>query len=70
MTVIVDANILISAILNPRGSISEILRYQSNKIDFAAPLFIKEEIDFHQKRLCIESDMSPAYFFRCCKDLL
>ncbi|MES1222465.1 MAG: PIN domain-containing protein [Bacteroidota bacterium] len=62
MTVIVDANILISAILNPKGKISEILRYQSNKIDFAAPLFIKDEVNSHQKRLSIESGMSTAYF--------
>jgi predicted nucleic acid-binding protein len=62
MTVIVDSNIVISAILNPKGKPTHILLQESGKIDFTAPLFLKQEIYRHKKRLCIEADMTEEYF--------
>ncbi len=43
MIVVVDANIIVSAIINPQGIIPFLLFNASDKIDFVVPQFIIEE---------------------------
>ena len=52
MKIIVDANIVFSAILNNKGKIGEILINSENKLEFIAPHFLKIEIDKHLSKLC------------------
>jgi len=50
MRVIVDANIIFSAILNTDSKIGDILLNSHNIFEFVAPRFLKEEIrKYHQK---------------------
>lgn len=52
MTVIVDANIIFSAILNPSRQISSILtRSLKNDIIFVSPNFLRQELFKHRPRL-------------------
>ena len=48
MVVVVDANIIVSAIINPQGVIPFSLFNATDKIDFVIPQFIIEEIELHQ----------------------
>jgi predicted nucleic acid-binding protein len=52
MRIIVDANIIFSAILNTNGKIGDVLLNSPNIFEFVAPRFLKEEIKkYHQKIL-------------------
>ena len=55
MTIIVDANILISAIINPDTFIGTTLLTQNNKVDYVLPAFASEEAIIHKKRICRKS---------------
>jgi len=61
MIVIIDANIIISGIINPYGPIPEIL-LQNPGIDFIVPDYALEEIALHKLRICKETN-TPAPFF-------
>jgi len=52
MKIIVDANIVFSAILNSKGKIGEILINSNSKIEFIAPNFLKTEIAKHYQKIC------------------
>jgi predicted nucleic acid-binding protein len=52
MKIIVDANIVFSAIFNSKGKIGEILINSNSKIEFIAPNFLKTEIAKHFQKIC------------------
>jgi predicted nucleic acid-binding protein len=62
MTVIVDANILISVIINPISSIAEIILLKGDKIDFVIPEFTLEEINLHKSKICKHAGISASHF--------
>jgi predicted nucleic acid-binding protein len=49
--VVVDTNIVFSGILNPEGTISDLLLNSSNNFDFFAPTAIIQELEKHHKKL-------------------
>ena len=51
MILVVDTNIVFSGILNPEGSISDLLLNSSNSFDFFAPTVIIQELEKHHKKL-------------------
>ena len=73
MTVIVDANIVFSAILNTNGKIGDILINSIGIIDFIAPDFLRSEIRKHQIRLAKISKLSVDKIleseFLVCRDI-
>ena len=60
MRIIVDANIMFSAILNTDGKIGDILLNSHNIFEFIAPRFLKEEIRKHHKKIIDISGYSNA----------
>lgn len=50
MIVITDSNIIISALISPSGVVSSIFKEKSN-FQFTAPDFLKDEIDFHWRKI-------------------
>lgn len=63
MNIVVDTNIIFSGILNPEGTISDILLNSSDIFDFFAPTDIIIELEKHHKKLLkisgyTESDLS------------
>jgi predicted nucleic acid-binding protein len=71
--VIVDANIVFSAILNSNGKIGDVLINSSHTFDFIAPEFLRKEIYRHYKRLCKISGLSEEQVreaeFQVCKHI-
>lgn len=51
MIVVVDTNIVFSGILNPEGTISDLLLNSSDNLDFFAPTAIILELEKHHKKL-------------------
>ena len=51
MIVVVDTNIVFSGILNPEGTISDLLLNSSNNFNFFAPTAIIQELEKHHKKL-------------------
>ncbi len=62
MVVIVDANILISAILNINGRIADLIFSNSSTIDFVVPAFIQTEVKAKQKKICSENNLTIGQF--------
>lgn len=52
MTIIIDANILISAAINPESFIGTTLLVQNPNVDFVLPAFANEEALIHKSRIC------------------
>ncbi len=69
MIVVVDANIIISGIINPYGLIPQIL-LQNPKIDFIVPDYALEEISLHKARICKETKMQAPDFDKLQEKLL
>lgn len=59
MITIVDANIIISAIISPKGTESKILT-DKNKIQFSAPDFLLEEVTNHIDKIANITDLSKS----------
>lgn len=55
MRIIVDANIIFSAILNTDGKIGDVLLNSHNIFEFIAPRFLKDEIRKYQKKILLIS---------------
>jgi predicted nucleic acid-binding protein len=53
MILVVDANIVFSSILKPKGIVASILLDSENGLIFLAPDFLKAEIKKHTPRLCV-----------------
>lgn len=51
MNVIVDTNILFSAILSPKGKIHDLLLNSETAFSFFAPVFLIEELEQHHVKL-------------------
>lgn len=62
MTIVVDANILLSAIINPHGFIARLLFSNYKNIDFVIPEFAIQEISLHKTRICKESEIEISLF--------
>ena len=62
MKVIVDTNILFSGILNPVGTISDLLMYSDDTFTFYAPHFILEELNTHRLKILRLSGLSDKEF--------
>jgi len=60
MRVIVDANIIFSAILNTDGKIGDVLLNSQNIYEFIAPRFLKDEIRKYQKKILLISGYSNS----------
>jgi predicted nucleic acid-binding protein len=62
MTIIVDTNIIISASLNARGELFQILTDTYKDLDFATPDFALKEIVKHQTEICKKLKRSLLVF--------
>lgn len=71
--VIVDANIVFSAILNSNGKIGDLLINASPDINFIAPDFLRHEIAKHYNKLCkiagLSLDQVKEAEFMICRDV-
>jgi predicted nucleic acid-binding protein len=71
--IIVDANIVFSAILNSDGKIGDLLINSQRNLEFIAPDFLRVEIRKHHQRLSKISGMSLGNVreseFQVCKDI-
>jgi predicted nucleic acid-binding protein len=62
MTIVVDANILISAIVNPDSFIGITLLTQNNNVDYVLPSFAIEEALIHKERICKTLQIDKSFF--------
>jgi predicted nucleic acid-binding protein len=69
MKIVVDTNVIISAILHPSGKIGELLMYAQKEFQFYAPYLVKDEIKRHQAKLLLLSQMNNDDF-EIVKDLI
>ena len=73
MKIIVDANIVFSAILNTNGKIGDLLINSKEHFDFIAPDFLRREIRKHYARLCkisgLSIDQVQESEFQVCSDI-
>lgn len=61
--IIVDSNIVFSAILNINSRIAQILLTSDNFLDFYAPKYIREEIITHQQKIKNIAGLNDEEFF-------
>jgi len=73
VTIIVDANIVFSAILNTKGQFGDLLINSGSQFRFLAPDFLRQEIRKHHRRLASLSGMTLAQVqeaeFNVCHDI-
>ena len=73
MKIIVDANIVFSAILNTNGKIGDLLINSKEHFEFIAPDFLRGEIRKHYTRLCkisgLSIDQVQESEFQVCSDI-
>lgn len=73
MKVVVDANIIFSAILNSNGKIGDLLINSKEKINFIAPDYLQHEIFKHYAKLSKLSGLTPIQLRKSeiliCKDI-
>jgi predicted nucleic acid-binding protein len=62
MTIIIDANILISGIIKPYGQITKLIYFKRPEIDFVIPEYALEEIARHKVRICKETKTTSLQF--------
>ena len=62
MIIIVDANILISGIINPHGTIKSLLLNTNNSIELIVPEFAIIEIGLHKNKICSAASITPEIF--------
>ncbi|WP_310991787.1 PIN domain-containing protein [Aequorivita marina] len=58
MKIVVDTNIIFSAILSPEGTISDLLLNSFETFDFYAPTFVLDELKTHQNKILQISGLS------------
>jgi predicted nucleic acid-binding protein len=51
VTIVIDTNIIISAILSDKGEIGELLMSKTEKLEFFAPEFLLDELNNHQAKI-------------------
>jgi len=57
MILITDSNILVSALIKPKGTTASILKQKSN-LQFTAPDYIFEELKEHWNKVVASSDLT------------
>lgn len=62
MTLIIDSNILISAALNAKSELFNLITSSHFKIDFVTPEFSLSEIRLHKKRICQNAKIDIKLF--------
>lgn len=62
MTIVADANIIISGIINPYSTISELILLENPNMDLVTPEYAIEEIIFHKAKICKEAKVSASQF--------
>ena len=62
MTIVVDANIILSGIINPYSLIGVLLIEEIPSVDFITPAFALTEIKLPKERICTKSKISPQVF--------
>ena len=62
MIIIVDANILISGIINPHGTIKSLLLNTNNSIELIVPEFAIIEIGLHKNKICSTASITSEIF--------
>ena len=62
MIIIVDANILISGIINPHGTIKSLLLNNNNSIELIIPEFAIIELRLHKNKICKTASIAPEIF--------
>ena len=60
MRIIVDANIIFSAILNTNGKIGDLLLNSPNIFEFIAPRYLKDEIRKYHNKIMLLSGYSNS----------
>ena len=60
MKVVVDTNIIFSALMRTNSKMGEIFFNQNRKVEFFAPELLKIEIDRYFVKLCNSSKLSPS----------
>lgn len=51
MKIVVDTNIIFSGLLNPNGTISDLLLNSSDTFNFYTPTYLLDELENHKKKL-------------------
>lgn len=60
MKIVVDTNIIFSAILNPNGTLGDILLNSFGKFDFFSPTFVLQELNNHKEKMLKISGYSES----------
>lgn len=70
MIVIVDANIVITGIINPYGPIPLLISLYNSTIDFVIPEYAIEEINLHKQKICKLTNTFSTLFEKLKNDIL
>ncbi|HJP63109.1 MAG TPA: PIN domain-containing protein [Mucilaginibacter sp.] len=62
MKVIVDTNIVFSAILNSRGKIGELLLNKPADVEYLSPAFLLEELELHTEKILRIANLSDLEY--------
>ncbi|MGZ3777300.1 MAG: PIN domain-containing protein [Mucilaginibacter sp.] len=62
MKIIVDTNIVFSAILNSHGKIGELLLNKPTEVQFLSPNFLLEELTFHSGKIIRLSNLNKVEY--------
>ena len=62
MKIIVDTNVVFSAILSPSGKIGQILIYGRKQFEFYAPNLVKIEVKRHRDKIIQMGELTDADF--------
>lgn len=68
MKIVVDTNIVFSAILNPSATIGQILIFGQKQFEFYAPNLVKEEIRRHQHKIIMLTERIDESVFENIRD--
>lgn len=62
MTIIIDANIIISALINPNGKEAALIFDYTHKVDFAAPGLLFREVQSKKNKIISTSHLTGSSF--------
>ena len=62
MVVIIDANILLSAIIKPQGNLASIITLHIPELEFVLPEYAIEEVNSNKEKICQFSRISASDF--------
>jgi predicted nucleic acid-binding protein len=62
VTVVVDTNIVISAIISDKGKIGELLLFKPENLRFFSPKYLPDELDKHHKKVKAITDFSDTEY--------